>query len=237
MPQRKYSTDIVFTFDALLDLDIGVVTVIREDFLFNDSPSNYINYSFLQSADDIDELKRIRMEDMDRNIVKECFLGKARDEYLDLYKEYLETEPDRVFAMSPATDMVRLIKMYIRTKFIHPIVICTRKEEVSIINELLDGKCETRLVASYNDVSLDGVARLCVANISDVLSFRGLKCLHIAVLNYACNFTLSKQEGKEVKMLLPHVTLPLWDINEFEIMNPYRLEDLKEDNENASNQY
>lgn len=235
MPQRKYSTDVVFTFDALLDLDIGFVTVIREDFLLNDSRSDYINYSFLESADDIDELKRIRMEDMDTNIVQECFLGKARREYLDLYKEYLEKYPDRIYMQSPATDMVRLIKMYIRTKFIHPIVICTREEEVSIINELLDGTCETRLVTSYNEVSLDGVARLCVANISDVLSFRGLKCLHIAVLNYACNFTLSQQQGKEVKMLLPHVTLPLWDINEFEIMNPYRLEDIKEDNENASN--
>lgn len=223
--KRKHSNDIIFTFDALVDIEIGVVRAIIEDFFYTEHTNQYINYDFLEKAIlEPNYLKKIRMMDIDKNIVQECFLGKARKEFLDIYVDYISKEYSRIVRMAPHTDMVRLVKMYSLTGFINSTVVCKNTIESEYIKEITEDKCKIKLVSSYEEVDLTGFARVCIANISDILQFRGLKLLNIAVLHYASNFIKEKQGDKEMWLFLPHIVMPLWDINEFVIMNPYRLE-------------
>lgn len=225
--KRKNSNDIIFTFDSLIDIEIGVVYAIIDDYLYDgDRTNQYINYPFLDLvAFDEEFPKMIRMRDIGENIVQQCFLGKARDEFLDIYLQYISNDYERIIKLAPKTDMVRLINQYARTGFIKSTVVCRNDLEVKYAKEFTNGKCIIKQVKQYTEVDLTGFARVVIANISDILQFRGLKLMHIAVLNYACNFTIELQNNKEVRMLLPQAVMPLWDINEFEVMNPYRIQE------------
>jgi hypothetical protein len=64
-----------------------------------------------------------------------------------------------------------------------------------------------------------------VGDINDVLGFKKVGFLHIAVLDYVENFILAENPvtHKDEKLMLPYILLPLSDNNVFEIMNPYKI--------------
>lgn len=217
---RVQSNRLLFTFDCLLDRELGIVNALREDFLFNkgESPNEFINYSFLLATDE--ELYFHRMYDMGFDILKHCLVNI--DDPSEIRKDYLTEDYERILSLSPRTNMVHLINQYTSTDFISVDIVCYLPVEMKWARHLCPN-ANTIIADSKTKMSLSPYARLHVADINEVYNFKDIVCKHIAVLRYVENFIETDINGKKTIMLLPQCTLPLWDTNEFRIMDPYML--------------
>lgn len=219
---RKNSNNILFTFGSIIDCRLGVVNYLRKH--KEEFDSQYLNYDYLDS-DNEDYLKQLRMSNRELDPVKMCFKGKAKDSSEELYKQILEEYYEDVITYAPKTTMVHLIEGYYKFKIIKSTIVCRSTFEESFARDLFKEKANILLVKSYKDVDLSGFARLVVGDINDVLGFKKVGFLHIAVLDYVENFILAENPvtHKDEKLMLPYILLPLSDNNVFEIMNPYKI--------------
>lgn len=219
---RKNSNSIIFTFDSIIDIRLGVINYLRRH--KDEFSSRYLNIPFLNS-DNEDYLKDARMNRMDLDPVKMAFRGKAEDSSEDLATQIIQENYEEVINLAPKTNMVRLIKVYNMFKIVKCIIICMNPIEEEFIEKEFDGiQCVSVVkVNSFKDIDLGLYARLVVANINDILSFKAVHMRHLCILNFTENFMIGENPitHEDEKMMLPHVALPLSDDNVFEIMNPY----------------
>lgn len=214
---REFSNSILFEFDTLIDLHIGVVKALQNEFLHSGGFNPNINYSFL-SIETEDSLKSHRLLDLDYDIIQESFLGEARESYKEIYLDFIDKEYDKIIELSPKTEISRLIHAYDRAGFIQSFILCKNQTEVNWTREIVGNKARTLLIDSEKKIKLSSYARLCLSNIFDITRFKNVESIHIMILNYAENFTLTK---KNDRILRPEMIVLLGDVNEFEIIDPY----------------
>lgn len=215
---RDYSNDALFEFEALVDLRIGVVEAMKLEFLSQEHDNPNINYTFLENSP-IEYLKYLRIEFTDMDIVAECLTESAKKYVDNVYNGYLAEDYEGIIALSPQTDMCRLIRVFSKNDYIRSYVICKNDIEARYVKQWTKGKGLIKRVASEKEINLKRYARIYLSNISDLIRFKRVTCTHIAVLNYGQNFTVIDN----ARLLLPHMMLVLGDVNQFEIVNPYKI--------------
>lgn len=216
---RRHSNDVLFCFNTLIDSQIGIVKALQEDFLLEGFSNPNIDFLFLSYTDDI--YMEHRMHSMDAPLVSKCFKGNAKDSYMDICKEYMDTQYNRILSLSPKTNMCRLIEMYIKSGVVKPVVLCNSMEESVFTSELIAGKVDT-VVMDTDKVNLHQYARITISDIRDILKFRDVNLMNIAVLNYADNFTIIDGDRR---ILIPEIVLLLDSANSFDIIDPYTIKD------------
>lgn len=216
---REYNNNILFEFDTLLDLQIGVVKALQEDFLPGGSSNPYLNYFFLKSASD-EDLKERHVLDIENGLIEMCLSKDQRDSANQIYLDYIKEHYKRIIELSPRTDIVRLLKVYSINGYIKTAVVCRTKEEIEFVKSL---DVNTTIVDGNNPIYLkNNYARIVISHITDILRYKDLECMHIAVLNYAENFTVVDND----RVIIPHFIVLLGDNNDFEIIEPYKIQEL-----------
>jgi len=226
-PIHKNNNTVMFTFDSIVDIEIGLVMKVKEDF-FDLRPRNpIIDYSFLESMT-VDELKKFRLLFSDPPFSK-CFTDKVNEDMVKQIREsYLKNQYKEIIKVSPYTDLKRLIPTFYRSNIVKSIIVCRNTDEYDMMSKLFGDMATIIKVDDYKEVNVRSrsVARLIVANIYDCIKFKGVSGIHIAVLNYANNFVIMKDDnGKERKTLNLLASIPLWDRNDFDIMEPYNIKE------------
>lgn len=219
---RKFSNSILFEFDTLVDLKIGLVKALQEDFPPGGPSNQILNFSFLHHNDE-DQLKVIHTFNTE-DILARSFVPKYKEMSESIYLDYLRDQYSRIIDLSPITNMVRLINTYNKTGYITSRIICKRDEEEAFVKKVIR---EPKIIRTDSEKSIDikEYARIIISNIDDMKLFNINKMIgmHITVLNYAENFIIT-EEG--VKTIDPRYIIGFSDLNEFEFLDPYELKEV-----------
>lgn len=183
---------VLFEFDSIVDLQLGVVRTLRKDYPSGGNNSS-INYDFLHK--DFESIAMDRLYLYNKNIVQECFTDKFKPKYKTIYNSYIDPdgEFDRVVKLSPITLMVRLINTYAQAGagLVKCFVRCDNQDQEAVIKRLFgnDNRIATIITCPREEVNLLDYSRIIVADVHDLDKYPGLKetAKHIAVLNYGCN--------------------------------------------------
>lgn len=218
---KSSSKRLLFEFDSLIDLHLGVVKALQEDYPPGESssPSKTINFSFLHQS--MDKLKQFRVYGYGKNIIQECLLGSARESYETIYKSYLEDE--RVYRLAPLTVIPRLIRVFAITGFINSDIITHNELEYKTAKQIFSNKKgNTKDInilsgVSESDLDVGQYSRIHLGDIRDLDNFKEFDCTFIAILNYGSNLQLIAHDV----ILLREYIVKFGDTNQFQIIDSY----------------
>ena len=209
---------LLFEFDSLIDLHLGVVKALQEDYPPGESSSSKtINFSFLHQS--LDKLKQFRVYGYGKNIVQECFLGTARNSYETIYKSYLEDE--RVYRLAPVTVIPRLIRVFSVTGFITCDIITHNELEYKTAMQIFPVKNRSKAIniirGSSSDLNINNYSRIHMGDIRDLDNYNDFDCTYIAILNYGSNLQLITHDV----ILLREYIVRFGDTNQFQLIDSY----------------
>ena len=212
-PKRKNSSRLLFDFDTLVDLHLGVVKALQED--YPPGELSTVNYSFLHQP--FEKLKQFRVFGYGKNVVQECFKGKPKESFTSIYETYLNQK--RVYNRAPRTLIPRLIRVYGNSGFIKSTVLTHNVFEYQTASEILHGCNNCTIVQNANEKTIDvnQFARIHIGDIHDLDRYNPFDCTHIAVLNYGSNLQLIDHDV----ILLREYVIQWGDTNQFEIIDSY----------------
>ena len=210
---RKNSQKLFFEFDSLVDLDLGTVLALQEDYppgeLFT------INYSFLHQS--LDGLKQARVFLYGRDVVQECFKDKnIRASYQTIKDTYRNQK--RVYNLAPRTALVNYVKVCCNTGFLHCTILCHNQFEFETAMDLLGHTPNCSIaVGKEKNYDINDYARVHVGDIHELDLFNPFDCTHLAVLNYGSNLQVMDHDV----ILLREYIIKYGDTNVFEIIDSY----------------
>ena len=212
-PRRQNSNKLLFEFDSLVDIDLGIVLALQED--YPPGELSTINYSFLHQS--LPELKQARVFLYGRDVVQECFLTDNTRKSYQAMKDYYKTQK-KVYEKAPITSLVRLIKVYGQTNFIQSLVLCHSQFELETANKLLGNTpgCTIK-IGKESEIDVNTYARIHLGDIHQLDKFNEFDCTHIAILNYGSNLQLIDHDV----ILLRDYVIRFGDTNIFEIIDSY----------------
>ena len=215
--EKIYTIDPIFDFQILCDIDLGLYRLIKEDY--------YDRSVFDNNLFDSDDEVFIKTVLLSRELFNPlnvfCKEGALTDEERNnIYKEFLDTEYDRILELSTPTTIMEIASRCNNTNsIVNVTVLCnSEKEEEWIHKYNRKLKC---IVSNYSDLDLDKYDTLYIKDIYTLLAFNqeSIKNKNIIFPIYA--FNLEDKFGK-TEVPIKEIAEKYYMDNKFISIQPYR---------------
>lgn len=230
------SNNILITFDMLVDIDIGLLDIVKKS--YND-PSVFRKDIF--ELDD-NRIKGLLRENNYRNPLSIVLFGNSTAQADAYYKEFMEYEYDNIVDTAPITTMVDVVKTFIDSEgAIIPSILCkTRSEYVRVEEIFVDCLPNLFNIIFSNDHSLLDISQydtFFLKYIEDLSIFNPdtISGKNLIISDYRCNLDEEKYVEKK-KIPKAEYLLMFAGFNEFRTVTLYHYdesyyEEEKEDDE------
>lgn len=180
-----YNLDILIPFDLVVDLDMGLLKLVRFEYNNND----YFYKGILQGMDDC--LRYSLMTREDPNPLSIAAVNPDDHETLDeFYKQFMEREYTKIMNLSQDTAISDLTKVSGMTsasdRIVRITIMCRSEEEKKLIN-LRKMNPFRVIVSSPEKIDLSQYKALFVKNVYDLDMYRNVEALNLYIANYGFN--------------------------------------------------
>lgn len=216
-----YNLDILIPFDLVVDLDIGLLKLVRFEYSNND----YFYKGILQGMDDC--LRYSLMTREDPNPLSIAAINPDDHETLDeFYKQFMEREYTKIMNLSQDTAISDLTKVSGMTsasdRIVRITIMCRSEEEKKLIN-LRKMNPFRIIVSSPEKIDLSQYKALFVKNAYDLDMYRNVEALNLYIANYG--FNLVKDPSRSNAPGLPiDIVAKYSKDNEINIFTVYNLD-------------
>lgn len=216
-----YNLDILIPFDLVVDLDIGLLKLVRFEYSNND----YFYKGILQGMDDC--LRYSLMIREDPNPLSIAAVNPDDHETLDeFYKQFMEREYTKIMNLSQDTAISDLTKVSGMTsasdRIVRITIMCRSEEEKKLIN-LRKMNPFRIIVSSPEKIDLSQYKALFVKNAYDLDMYRNVEALNLYIANYG--FNLVKDPSRSNAPGLPiDIVAKYSKDNEINIFTVYNLD-------------
>lgn len=216
-----YNLDILIPFDLVVDLDIGLLKLVRFEYSNND----YFYKGILQGMDDC--LRYSLMTREDPNPLSIAAVNPDDHETLDeFYKQFMEREYTKIMNLSQDTAISDLTKVSGMTsasdRIVRITIMCRSEEEKKLIN-LRKMNPFRVIVSSPEKIDLSQYKALFVKNAYDLDMYRNVEALNLYIANYG--FNLVKDPSRSNAPGLPiDIVAKYSKDNEINIFTVYNLD-------------
>lgn len=215
---KKYATRIACVFNALLDVEIGIIRVIRDELNIQDDGQYVFNQFTLNSKDDA--LKALILEDEDDDLTKLLTVGITDETRLDLashicnqmytINKWYRKALDRAIH----TSIYKLCSMWVKADIAIVTVLCKNPLEEQVIKQL-----NPKFKTVVNELDLTSYDVIYVRRFAEILKYHEhakLSAKEIIVPVYWSNM----QPDDKYK---PNgtVSLLVGSVNKIKTINPY----------------
>lgn len=226
---------ILISFDALFDMDIGLIQLIKEKYaspdVFDLDKLNQSNYSILKSMverDNINPLYTIAKEDISHNELDE------------FYKQFLDQEYEVIFDKAIYTDLLNLLGVVKGDNGIEAEIVYYNDKQ----KELLDKDNETSNIHKvfvkdiykndkFNSYKYDFVY---LKSLDELLNFPMLESSIIYIARYGFNINEENSDFNENNKALL-IFLAVDRNNELGVYEPYNFDNWEKSSSNSNNYY
>lgn len=216
-----YNLDILIPFDLVVDLDMGLLKLVRFEYNNND----YFYKGILQGMDDC--LRYSLMTREDPNPLSIAAVNPDDHETLDeFYKQFMEREYTKIMNLSQDTAISDLTKVSGMTsasdRIVRITIMCRSEEEKKLIN-LRKMNPFRIIVSSPEKIDLSQYKALFVKNAYDLDMYRNVEALNLYIANYG--FNLVKDPSRSNAPGLPiDIVAKYSKDNEINIFTVYNLD-------------
>lgn len=216
-----YNLDILIPFDLVVDLDIGLLKLVRFEYSNND----YFYKGILQGMDDC--LRYSLMTREDPNPLSIAAVNPDDHETLDeFYKQFMEREYTKIMNLSQDTAISDLTKVSgmasASDRIVRITIMCRSEEEKRLIN-LRKMNPFRVIVSSPEKIDLSQYKALFVKNAYDLDMYRNVEALNLYIANYG--FNLVKDPSRSNAPGLPiDIVAKYSKDNEINIFTVYNLD-------------
>lgn len=216
-----YNLDILIPFDLVVDLDIGLLKLVRFEYSNND----YFYKGILQGMDDCLRYSLMIREDL--NPLSIAAVNPDDHETLDeFYKQFMEREYTKIMNLSQDTAISDLTKVSGMTsasdRIVRITIMCRSEEEKKLIN-LRKMNPFRVIVSSPEKIDLSQYKALFVKNAYDLDMYRNVEALNLYIANYG--FNLVKDPSRSNAPGLPiDIVAKYSKDNEINIFTVYNLD-------------
>lgn len=216
-----YNLDILIPFDLVVDLDIGLLKLVRFEYSNND----YFYKGILQGMDDCLRYSLMIREDL--NPLSIAAINPDDHETLDeFYKQFMEREYTKIMNLSQDTAISDLTKVSGMTsasdRIVRITIMCRSEEEKKLIN-LRKMNPFRIIVSSPEKIDLSQYKALFVKNAYDLDMYRNVEALNLYIANYG--FNLVKDPSRSNAPGLPiDIVAKYSKDNEINIFTVYNLD-------------
>lgn len=216
-----YNLDILIPFDLVVDLDIGLLKLVRFEYSNND----YFYKGILQGMDDC--LRYALMTREDPNPLSIAAVNPDDHETLDeFYKQFMEREYIKIMNLSQDTAISDLTKVSGMTsasdRIVRITIMCRSEEEKKLIN-LRKMNPFRVIVSSPEKVDLSQYKALFVKNAYDLDMYRNVEALNLYIANYGFNLVKDPSHSNTPGLPIDIVAKYSKD-NEINIFTVYNLD-------------
>lgn len=188
------SSNILITFDMLIDLDIGLFSIIKES--YNDP--NVFNNKVLNMNEN--RLKGLLRENIYRNPLNLILLNDNPNQANAFYNEFMEVEYDNIIDHSPNNTIVDVVRTFIASGAISVTILCKNKSESARIERILSDY-ETNqyeiLVSENNNINLDKYDTMFIKYIDDLDTFNNVIAKNLIISDYRYNLDDIMYDNKQ----------------------------------------
>lgn len=216
-----YNLDILIPFELVVDLDIGLLKLVRFEYSNND----YFYKGILQGMDDC--LRYALMTREDPNPLSIAAVNPDDHETLDgFYKQFMEREYTKIMNLSQDTAISDLTKVSGMTsasdRIVRITIMCRSEEEKKLIN-LRKMNPFRVIVSSPEKVDLSQYKALFVKNAYDLDMYRNVEALNLYIANYGFNLVKDPSHSNTPGLPIDIVAKYSKD-NEINIFTVYNLD-------------
>lgn len=216
-----YNLDILIPFELVVDLDIGLLKLVRFEYSNND----YFYKGILQGMDDC--LRYALMTREDPNPLSIAAVNPDDHETLDeFYKQFMEREYTKIMNLSQDTAISDLTKVSGMTsasdRIVRITIMCRSEEEKRLIN-LRKMNPFRVIVSSPEKVDLSQYKALFVKNAYDLDMYRNVEALNLYIANYGFNLVKDPSHSNTPGLPIDIVAKYSKD-NEINIFTVYNLD-------------
>lgn len=216
-----YNLDILIPFDLVVDLDIGLLKLVRFEYSNND----YFYKGILQGMDDC--LRYSLMTREDPNPLSIAAVDPDDHETLDeFYKQFMEREYTKIMNLSQDTAISDLTKVSGMTsasdRIVRITIMCRSEEEKRLIN-LRKMNPFRVIVSNPEKVDLSQYKALFVKNVYDLDMYRNVEALNLYIANYGFNLVKDPSHSNTPGLPIDIVAKYSKD-NEINIFTVYNLD-------------
>lgn len=216
-----YNLDILIPFDLVVDLDIGLLKLVRFEYSNND----YFYKGILQGMDDC--LRYSLMTREDPNPLSIAAVNPDDHETLDeFYKQFMEREYTKIMNLSQDTAISDLTKVSGMTsasdRIVRITIMCRSEEEKKLIN-LRKMNPFRVIVSNPEKIDLSQYKALFVRNVYDLDMYRNVEALNLYIANYGFNLVKDPSHSNAPGLPIDVVAKYSKD-NEINIFTVYNLD-------------
>lgn len=198
--------NILVDFNLLIDIDFGLIKLIKEEYSDNDFIDNII----LRMRDKV--IIGQLIDRQDKNPLSIVLKKEYRDSMDSLYKEFIENEYNSILKYSVCTSLLDLMITYTETSTCTITVICKNKLEEQIINKY---KLKTILCNDFSEIDIKEFDSIYIKDYSKITEFKGLKAKNIFIAKYKFNLE------EDIYTPLNDISILVADINIVSVIDVY----------------
>lgn len=216
-----YNLDILIPFELVIDLDIGLLKLVR----FEYNKNNYFYKSILQGTDDC--LRYALMIREDPNPLSIAAVNPDDKESLnEFYKQFMEREYTKILNLSQDTAISDLTKVSSMSnsadRIVRITVMCRNEEEKKLINVRKINPFKV-IISNPEKVDLSQYKALFVKNVYDLDLYRNVEALNLYIANYGFNLIQDPDKSNTPGLPIDIVAKYSKD-NEINIFTVYNLD-------------
>lgn len=214
-----YNTTALIPFDMVLDLQVGLIRLIKYGY----SNNTVFDQTILSNDNNI-FFKDILSKRKNQNPLTVIASDKYKDDIgtLDsLYNQFMEREYKEILELSPPTslfDMINLSVLY-KSNGITCTIWCKSEIEREEYSSRLGSKAKLFLIESdISKIDLSSYGSIYINNYKDALFFSNLKGKNLFVSDYRYNF-----EDDDKKILLKDISDQIKNANNIKTINIHKI--------------
>lgn len=189
----RFSSNILFYFESIVDIDLGFIRFIRKNF----KNSRYMDQDILKNNDEM-FYKSLLVSRTNPNPLSTIINPIYKDSIDSLYNEILEASYDEILDMTSPLAIFPIFINSIKSGFLNVSILCKNEHEKQYIKKMLpEEKSFNILFRNDTKVNLDLFNCIYMKDFSDILATR-LLTKDVFVLGYRYN--LESNEDRVLKL-------------------------------------
>lgn len=192
-----YVINSLIPFDMLIDIDLGLIRLIREKF--------YDPNVFLTGILDSDEesIKYYLLTRPVRNPLYIIMKDDSNTKLMDsLYNQFIEQEYDKILELSPTTGIFELpIASSTVPHAVKFSILCNSKKELDEYMKREGNITNAIIESDLSKVNIDNFDNIYIKNYEDIKKYNNLKRKNIYIGDYLFNKTKDPSTGKYVPLV------------------------------------
>lgn len=190
----NYDNSILIDFNMIIDMDYGLIKLMNDKY----SKSKYVLSFMLDLPDDI-LLHTLTIREQ-RNPIFDFINSKYENQSDNLYEQFMDQEIARIYEYAQPTDLLNLVRAYLKTDAIDVTVFCKNQQEQLLINKYLNPSENLHVIVSIiEDINISKFDSIYIKYYEDFLKFKNLQAKNLYTAN--CKYNLEKDKKDPIPLL------------------------------------